>query len=78
MRNVWFLPTVAELDNWLHRSGFTNVRCVDVTKTTVEEQRSTDWMRFESLQEALDPDNPDLTVEGWPAPQRAIFLANTR
>lgn len=78
MRNVWFLPTVAELDNWLQRSGFTNVRCVDVTKTTVEEQRSTDWMRFESLQEALNPDNPDLTVEGWPAPQRAIFLANTR
>ncbi len=77
MRNVWFLPTVTELGNWLRRTGFTNVRCIDVSKTTPEEQRSTEWMSFESLQESLDPDNPDLTVEGWPAPQRAIFVANT-
>jgi tRNA (mo5U34)-methyltransferase len=46
------------------------------TVTTVEEQRSTPWMRFESLDQCLDADNPDLTIEGYPAPRRAIFLAN--
>jgi tRNA (mo5U34)-methyltransferase len=76
MRNVWLLPTIAELTTWLARSGFTDIRIADMSVTTVEEQRSTEWMRFESLAEALDPDNPDLTVEGWPAPRRVIAVAN--
>jgi tRNA (mo5U34)-methyltransferase len=32
-------------------------------------------MRFESLAEALDPDDPDKTVEGWPAPRRVVVTA---
>lgn len=75
MRNVWFFPSVPELEHWLERVGFTEVRTVDITRTTVEEQRSTDWMQFESLPESLDPDNHDLTLEGYPAPTRAIVLA---
>ncbi|HAR31803.1 MAG TPA: tRNA 5-methoxyuridine(34)/uridine 5-oxyacetic acid(34) synthase CmoB, partial [Gammaproteobacteria bacterium] len=39
------------------------------------EQRRTAWMTFESLGEALDPDHPDRTIEGWQAPVRAIVLA---
>jgi tRNA (mo5U34)-methyltransferase len=53
------------------------VRLVDVTVTSIEEQRSTDWMQFHSLQDFLHPDNPQLTCEGLPAPRRAIFMANT-
>jgi tRNA (mo5U34)-methyltransferase len=34
-------------------------------------------MPFESLREALDPDDPTKTVEGWPAPRRAIVIAKT-
>jgi tRNA (mo5U34)-methyltransferase len=75
MRNVWLLPTVAELRTWLARSGFRDIVCADTSLTTIEEQRSTEWMPFESLQEALDPADPGLTVEGWPAPRRAILIA---
>jgi len=76
MRNVWFIPTTAELLLWLRRTGFVNVRVVDETDTGIDEQRSTDWMQFESLQQSLDKDNPALTVEGLPAPRRAVILAN--
>lgn len=74
MRNVWFLPSVAALERWVRRAGFHEVRCVDVCDTGVDEQRSTDWMRFQSLPDFLDPDNPRLTVEGLPAPRRAVIL----
>lgn len=75
MRNTWFLPSVAMLKIWLRRSGFTDIRLVDVSPTTTKEQRSTDWMRFESLADYLDPADPARTVEGYPAPLRAILTA---
>ena len=76
MRNVWFLPSCDTLMSWLKRCGFKNVRLVDVTTTSIEEQRSTEWMQFHSLQDFLHPENPQLTCEGLPAPKRAIFIAN--
>lgn len=75
MRNVWFLPSCLTLEAWLKRSGFKNVRLVDVNQTTLEEQRATPWMTFQSLRDFLDADNRDLTVEGYPAPRRAVFIA---
>lgn len=75
MANVWFIPSPQTLEIWLARTGFRDIRLVDVTKTTVEEQRVTHWMGFQSLADFLDPANPALTAEGYPAPQRAIFLA---
>jgi tRNA (mo5U34)-methyltransferase len=50
---------------------------VAVTDTTVHEQRSTEWMPFESLAEALDPDDPSRTIEGLPAPMRAIVICKS-
>ena len=76
MRNVWFLPTIAELTTMLHRSGFTDIEVIDQSTTSTDEQRSTEWMTFESLAEALDPSDSCLTIEGWPAPRRVIVLAN--
>jgi tRNA (mo5U34)-methyltransferase len=76
MRNVWFIPSAAELVLWLQRCGFVNARVVDETVTTVDEQRSTEWMQFESLQQSLHADDPTLTVEGLPAPRRAVIVAN--
>lgn len=77
MRNVWLLPTVAELATWLSRTGFVDINVVDRSRTTTDEQRSTEWMSFESLREALKPGDPELTVEGLPAPRRVIVVANT-
>ncbi|MEW8507822.1 MAG: tRNA 5-methoxyuridine(34)/uridine 5-oxyacetic acid(34) synthase CmoB [Candidatus Thiodiazotropha sp.] len=75
MRNVWFIPTTKTLQDWLVRAGFNHVKLIDVSITGVEEQRSTRWMRFESLADYLDPRDRRLTVEGYPAPRRAIFTA---
>jgi tRNA (mo5U34)-methyltransferase len=76
MRNVWFLPSCETLISWMKRCGFKNCRVIDVNTTTIEEQRSTEWMEFYSLKEFLDPQNLKLTCEGLPAPKRAIILAN--
>lgn len=76
MRNVWFLPSCDTLVSWLKRCGFKNIRVVDVTVTSIEEQRTTEWMTFHSLKDFLDAENPQLTCEGLPAPKRAIVIAN--
>ncbi|MFW5443881.1 MAG: tRNA 5-methoxyuridine(34)/uridine 5-oxyacetic acid(34) synthase CmoB [Methylococcaceae bacterium] len=76
MRNVWFLPSCETLISWMQRCGFKNCRVIDVSTTSIEEQRTTEWMQFHSLKEFLDQQNPELTCEGLPAPKRAIILAN--
>lgn len=75
MRNVWFLPSCDTLLSWLDRTGFRDARVVDVTPTTTEEQRPTDWMQFQSLPDFLDPDDPTKTIEGYPGPLRATVIA---
>ena len=75
MKNVWLLPTIPELQTWLARSGYRDITVIDQSQTTIDEQRSTDWMPFESLAEALDPARPGRTVEGWPAPRRVVITA---
>ena len=75
MRNVWFLPSVETLAGWLRRLRFKDVVVIDVTQTTIEEQRSTEWMTFDSLSTFLDPEDPNKTIEGYPAPLRATLVA---
>ncbi|WP_312411630.1 tRNA 5-methoxyuridine(34)/uridine 5-oxyacetic acid(34) synthase CmoB [Pseudescherichia sp.] len=75
MRNVYFIPSALALKNWLEKCGFVDVRIVDVCQTTTEEQRRTDWMITESLAEFLDPSDPSKTIEGYPAPLRAVLIA---
>lgn len=75
MNNVFHIPTVAHLEKWLHAAGYSDLCCVDITPTTPAEQRATDWINSESLEDFLDPENPGLTVEGHPAPVRAVLLA---
>ena len=76
MRNVWFLPTPDLLVRMLERAGFVNIRVVDINQTSIEEQRATDWMIFESLEDFLDPEDHNKTIEGYPAPKRAVVIAN--
>lgn len=75
MGNVWFLPSVPTLLAWLAKCGFRDAQVVVVTPTTTGEQRSTDWMRFQSLADFLDPLDSSRTLEGYPAPIRAVFVA---
>ena len=77
MRNVWFIPSVEELVNWLTRCGFDDITVVDESVTTTDEQRQTEWMQFESLERCLDANNPQLTVEGYPSPRRAVVIATS-
>ena len=74
MRNIGVIPNLDDLKHWMVEAGYTNIRVIDVTPTTVGEQRSTSWMRFESLDKALDPQDPSVTVEGLPAPLRAMLI----
>ena len=76
MKNVYFIPSVPALINWLEKVGFKNVRCVDQAVTTLEEQRKTDWLENESLVDFLDPNDHSKTIEGLSAPKRAVILAN--
>lgn len=78
MRNVWFLPSVDMLKVWLARSGFTDIALLDISYTTSNEQRSTDWMSFDSLAETLDPSNSEKTIEGHPRPLRAVLAARKK
>jgi tRNA (mo5U34)-methyltransferase len=75
MGNVWFIPSADTLIGWLQKCGFKDVKLVDVKQTSPQEQRATDWMRFHSLANFLDPDDPSRTIEGYPAPRRGVFVA---
>lgn len=75
MRNVWFIPSCAALTLWLQRVGFKDIQVVDVNTTSLDEQRKTDWMDNESLVDFLDPNDHSKTIEGYPAPLRAVVIA---
>ena len=74
MRNVHAIPSMPVLANWLAQAGLPIAQVLDISKTGTNEQRSTEWMRFESLRESLDSDDDGLTIEGYPAPVRAALL----
>jgi tRNA (mo5U34)-methyltransferase len=75
MRNVWFIPSVELLKTWMTRLGYKNIRHIDSTITSHEEQRTTAWMDYRSLSDFLDPHDNTKTIEGYPAPNRATLIA---
>jgi tRNA (mo5U34)-methyltransferase len=74
MRNIGVIPNLTDLRQWMADAGYQNIELIDLSPTTTKEQRSTPWMRFESLDKSLDPQNASLTVEGLPAPLRAMLI----
>jgi len=76
MRNVYSIPSIKTLKSWLNDANFNNVRVVDVSKTTTSEQRKTPWIgeNGASLEDFLNPLDDSLTIEGYPAPTRAIVV----
>ena len=73
--NIYFIPTINALKNWCYRAGFSRVEVLAVKKTDLNEQRKTEWINSQSLNDFLDPNNPNLTVEGYPAPKRVYIKA---
>jgi len=78
MRNVYSIPSIETLKSWLNDANFNNARVVDVSKTTKVEQRKTPWIgeNRASLEDFLDPLDDSLTIEGYPAPTRAIVVCD--
>lgn len=73
MRNVYQIPTLASVHCWLEDMGFTGSRIHDGSQTTSVEQRVTAWSNDQSLQDFLDPADPNRTIEGHPAPRRFVL-----
>jgi tRNA (mo5U34)-methyltransferase len=76
MRNVWNIPSIPQLTRWIDEAGMRDIQVIDVSPTTTKEQRSTKWMPYHSLKEFLDPDDTSKTIEGYPAPIRAVVIAH--
>ncbi len=78
MRNVYCLPSVELLQTWLTTAGFKAIKLVDINQTSFVEQCATRWIgdNAQSLQDFLNPDDINLTIEGLPAPRRALFICH--
>lgn len=70
---TYFVPTGSCLVNWMKKAGFKDIDIFCSHPMSSNEQRQTEWMTFESYGDFLDPDNPALTIEGYPAPYR-LFI----
>ena len=76
--NIYFIPTVNALKNWCMRAGFESVEVLEIKKTELQEQRKTDWIDSQSLDDFLDPEDNTRTIEGYPAPKRVYIKAVKR
>lgn len=73
MSNAYFIPSVGALEGWCQRAGFAEVECLAKVKTDHLEQRKTSWIETMSLEDFLDPLDPNRTIEGYQAPLRGYF-----
>ncbi|MFV0439437.1 MAG: tRNA 5-methoxyuridine(34)/uridine 5-oxyacetic acid(34) synthase CmoB [Desulfopila sp.] len=75
---TYFIPTGRCLVNWLQKTGFVDIELFCAHPMSSAEQRRTDWMRFESYADFIDPGDPTRTAEGYPAPWRVFLLARAK
>jgi len=68
--NIYFVPTIPALKNWCLRAGFSDFEVLETSVTDANEQRKTEWIEGQSLEDFLDSDDITKTVEGYPAPKR--------
>ncbi len=73
--NIYFVPTIPALENWCMRAGFKEFEVLEIKKTEANEQRKTEWIPGQSLDNFLDNNDPNYTVEGYPAPKRVYIRA---
>ncbi len=72
MKNVYFIPTLKALYNWIQRAKFSDVEFIGKRYTTTNEQRKTDWIDGESLESFLNKEETK-TIEGYEPPLR-VYL----
>jgi len=77
MRNVYYIPTVAALENWTKKAGL-GMEVLAKRPTDPSEQRKTPWILGQSLEDFLDPKDSQKTVEGYPAPRRLYVRLKRR
>ena len=77
MKNVWFIPSLSCLVNWVNKSGFKNVKILSSLPLSSKEQRLTDWCPApkKTLENFLDEKDQSKTIEGYPAPWRFCLMA---
>lgn len=68
--NIYFIPTISALRNWVKRAKFSTFEVIAEVPTDLDEQRKTEWIDGESLNDFLDENESSKTVEGYPAPKR--------
>lgn len=68
--NIYFVPTIKALKNWCLRAGFESFEVLETSVTNENEQRKTEWIEGQSLENFLDENDKTKTVEGYPAPAR--------
>jgi tRNA (mo5U34)-methyltransferase len=68
--NIYFVPTIPALRNWCLRAGFKSFEVLKTSVTNAKEQRKTQWIDGQSLEDFLDPNDKTKTVEGYLAPAR--------
>ncbi|MEO1923024.1 MAG: tRNA 5-methoxyuridine(34)/uridine 5-oxyacetic acid(34) synthase CmoB [Nautiliaceae bacterium] len=72
MKNVYFIPTLKALYNWIEKAKFSNVEFIGKRYTTTYEQRKTEWINGESLENFLNKDETK-TIEGYEPPLRCYL-----
>ena len=72
MKNVYFIPTLKTLYNWIERAKFKDVEFIGKRYTTTNEQRKTKWIDGESLDSFLNKDETK-TIEGYEPPLRCYL-----
>ncbi|MEO1927951.1 MAG: tRNA 5-methoxyuridine(34)/uridine 5-oxyacetic acid(34) synthase CmoB [Nautiliaceae bacterium] len=72
MKNVYFIPTLKALYNWIEKAKFKEVEFLGKRYTKTDEQRKTNWIEGESLDSFLNEDQTK-TIEGYPPPLR-VYL----
>ena len=76
-KNIFFMPTVTCMKNWLQKTGFKNVEVIYAGALTFEEQRKTAWCQYQSLEDFTSSEDPKKTIEGYPSPIRMILTARS-
>ncbi|WP_322619345.1 tRNA 5-methoxyuridine(34)/uridine 5-oxyacetic acid(34) synthase CmoB [Campylobacter californiensis] len=71
--NIYFVPTIGALENWCERAKFSDFEILATKPTDVNEQRKTEWIDGQSLENFLDPNDSLKTIEGYPAPNRVYI-----
>lgn len=78
MPNVWFVPSLPCLLNWLERCKFIDIEVVSTQWGETNEQRSSEYAPSASFESYLDPNDSSKTIEGYPAPKRYCIKARRK